>query len=1818
MRWLRPASVYLLKLIRSLLLAGLAALVCLGMVSLASIPAVAHLPGAHFLQAKVALAATTTCNAGNKDLGGTIFRDFNADGRQDRGEPGFFGEPGPITITAYDDVGNKVDQTSVQDDGGYVLSGIFSANSHIRLEFSDLPDWLQSSAAGSNSGTTVQFHSAPSCSADLAVNNPAHFCETNPELSSSCFLNGDPLASGSTVGALGALYTWPYNRRGNSTPPDLAATAATVGSIWGQAWDRNTSTLYAAAVLRRHAGLGPAGLGAIYAVDLTNRASPTVTTFITISNVGVDPRVEEGSSLPIAPTTPNTDTLAFSAVGKRGLGDIELSEDGSTLYVMNLFSRSLVSVDVATGTEGTAIPVNNPGCVADSDVRPWAIKIYDGEVYIGVVCSAQSTNSLTDLDAYIMKLQGGTFSTVFGPINLNYPRTNVWNDGAGQAEWNAWTDVFLTTATSGFDGASVNSVYPQPILADIEFDSRDGSIIIAFNDRQGMQTGALNYKPTNTQIVQTIGAGDILRICRDSSGNYQLENVGRCNGSGSGATAGDGPGGGEYYNGEFFRNHKEVSVGALAHYPGSSEIILGVFDPLAFRSGGINFLDNQTGAKTSAFEVFAIDQIGTFGKAVGIGDVELLCDLAPLEIGNYVWADSDHDGIQDPAEAPIPGVTVSLYDITGTVIATATTNSSGEYYFIDATDPRLNTTFSITVPSHVGVVPTTTVVGGLLPNTQYQIGIETTQSALLGYKLTSANIDSGTTITDSVDSDAVLSGAFAMVDLTTGAAGENEHSYDFGFWLAVNLGNRVWYDINNDGLDNDGAGATAGSSTGMMAVQLELYQDSNGNGLYDGGDTLISTTTTGADGYYAFTELTPTTDLTTTYLVVVAATNFANGNILHNYVTSDGNGAASDPDDDQDQDDNDDLLSALGVVASQPMSLTVGNEPLIGGDEASDGGNLTGVDENSNQTLDFGFYQLSVGDTIWEDTNNNGLVDSGEPALDGVTVTLLDENGAVVATTTTSSGYYTFTGLISGTYVISVTPPSAAYTSSTDQTTDDSSDNTDHGAPSGNFIVSQPFALTPGGGSGTNESATATTGATENLNLDFGLWQPMSLGNRVWADEGASVSNNGADDNETGIPGVLLQLLDGSGAPILNDGQPITTTTDATGYYTFTNLISGTYRVRVVAANFNTGNALAEYVSSDDVASTPNPDGNTNLDDNGIGDAGSGDIDSATITLAYNDEPDGAPSVDGDADDNSNLTLDFGFWRPLSLGNLVWRDLNNNGLYESGIGESGIAGVTVTLRLSGTASPLLTTTTDLNGGYLFTDLVRGDYIVDIPAANFAPGAPLADLISTIDPASAATINNDTNNDDDGPAMLSAAVSSQPLTLLANTEPNTDGDSSRNSNLTVDFAFVGVDLGDLPDGSTSNSPDYATLLANNGPSHPLISGLRLGATEDIETDGQPTTTAVGDDTNGDDEDGIIVPTFVAGQSAVVTATVINTTGVNATLYGLIDFNGNGLFESSETVTQTVSSGAGNQQILLSFTVPAAADYQQQLGARFRLSHDSNLSANGMASNGEVEDYLINVERYDLALIKTVGAVSDSPLIPGTSVVTFTLTVVNQGNITATDIVVLDTLPIGLTYTQADNSGWSTTATPTTTITGPLAPNTSAMLSLVLRVPITASGVTVTNTAEIAAALDGNGGPFVDVDSTPDSDPNNDGPITDDEINNANSDEDDHDIAVVAVGERVAIGNLLRHDLNHDGDYDAGLDQPVQGVTVTLYLTTAGSAVLIDSTATDSNGRYLFDNLVPDSYFVEVDAVNFQAGGMLAGYLSSVGVGADETTDHFSFR
>ena len=59
-----------------------------------------------------------------------------------------------------------------------------------------------------------------------------------------------------------------------------------------------------------------------------------------------------------------------------------------------------------------------------------------------------------------------------------------------------------------------------------------------------------------------------------------------------------------------------------------------------------------------------------------------------------------------------------------------------------------------------------------------------------------------------------------------------------------------------------------------------------------------------------------------------------------------------------------------------------------------------------------------IGDFVWVDTNRNGIQDSGEPGIAGVTVTL---SGAASATTTTNAtGGYLFSGLTAGSYTVTV------------------------------------------------------------------------------------------------------------------------------------------------------------------------------------------------------------------------------------------------------------------------------------------------------------------------------------------------------------------------------------------------------------------------------------------------------------------------------------------------------------------------------------------------------------------------------------------------------------------------------------------------------------------------------------------------------------------------------------------------------------------------------------------------------------------------------
>ncbi len=73
------------------------------------------------------------------------------------------------------------------------------------------------------------------------------------------------------------------------------------------------------------------------------------------------------------------------------------------------------------------------------------------------------------------------------------------------------------------------------------------------------------------------------------------------------------------------------------------------------------------------------------------------------------------------------------------------------------------------------------------------------------------------------------------------------------------------------------------------------------------------------------------------------------------------------------------------------------------------------------------------------------------------------------------------------------------------------------------------------------------------------------------------------------------------------------------------------------------------------------------------------------------------------------FTPDGGTQDISELGDLVWNDLNANGIQDAG--EPGISGVTVNLYKCGVTDPITTTTTNANGNYMFVGLAPGDYQV---------------------------------------------------------------------------------------------------------------------------------------------------------------------------------------------------------------------------------------------------------------------------------------------------------------------------------------------------------------------------------------------------------------------------------------------------------------------------------------------------------------------------
>ncbi|PTJ31703.1 adhesin [Staphylococcus simulans] len=402
-----------------------------------------------------------------------------------------------------------------------------------------------------------------------------------------------------------------------------------------------------------------------------------------------------------------------------------------------------------------------------------------------------------------------------------------------------------------------------------------------------------------------------------------------------------------------------------------------------------------------------------------------------------------------------------------------------------------------------------------------------------------------------------------------------------------------------------------------------VWEDTNQNGIQDSGETPISN--------------------------VLVTLKDANGNIINTAVTDRyGNYLFSDL---NNGDYTVEFSTPEGYV---PTTQNAGTDSTVDSNGLVVPVTINGAD---NLTIDSGFYKpvvatYNLGDYVWEDSNKDGIQNSNEVGIEGVTVTLTKPDGSTVTTVTDANGKYEFTGLENGDYTVDFTAPEG-YEATLVNVGDDALDS--DGA-----------------------STTVTINNADNYTIDSGFFKPVeeptpvpatyTVGDKVWEDTNKDGIQN---SNEPGIPGVEVTLTK-------PDGSTVTTTTDGNGNYEFTNLPNGDYTI-----TFETPEGYEP--------TTPNV-GNPELDSNGT---------TTTVTVNNGDDK----------------TIDSGFYKPVqetpqepatyTVGDKVWEDTNKDGVQNSN--EPGIPGVEVTLTKPDGST--VTTTTDGNGNYEFTNLPNGDYTI---------------------------------------------------------------------------------------------------------------------------------------------------------------------------------------------------------------------------------------------------------------------------------------------------------------------------------------------------------------------------------------------------------------------------------------------------------------------------------------------------------------------------
>jgi hypothetical protein len=657
-------------------------------------------------------APTAPAKPGSEVCEGTVFDDLDLDGAFGQSDAGV----ADVEVRIVDRSGRSA--TTRTDGDGRWSTDVPAERYPVRLEFVT-PDGYLPAGSGEHNGTDIQFVQRPgdcdgASTGGYAVFVPGAACTEGAALVTGCYLAADsPGYDDATAVAVVDLTSVDSGAVDGDSVDDWLSPGPTglagsreLGTVYGLATDWR-GNVYAGSFVKRHtrlrSRLNPRGNPTtIY--RLAPGREPEV--LVTVDPEATDPHDADERS--------RDGVDAFDDVYRSGLGDLEVSTDGTRLYTVDLGSRELVSVALPTGRivdrwplTGAALGID--GCAVSpdrpfGDLRGFGLGFTTGgNLLVGVVCSAESTvpsgamiDDVADAQAlgdpgqlagHVVELVGDDLEVRLS-WTLDHDRGVTQDNGklSNRATWHPWIDAVP------FGEVDQVVSYPQPAITDLTVDG-DGNLLIGLGDRWGHQTVASSEAPTvdggTVEIDESVIAGDLQRACPRGD-RWTIEGRDGCGGGwGNGF---------EWFDGDSYGWHAETTLGSVLALPTDGDddrdiVVASQMDPLVgrpdpWRSGGLAWHDARTGAYLRGVRLYDgrhADPEFTFEKSSGIADLALLCDAADLQLGGRAWRDVDADGEQDPAEPSIDGLRLELRAADGSIVATTPTDDDGRYEF-DSSD----------------------------------------------------------------------------------------------------------------------------------------------------------------------------------------------------------------------------------------------------------------------------------------------------------------------------------------------------------------------------------------------------------------------------------------------------------------------------------------------------------------------------------------------------------------------------------------------------------------------------------------------------------------------------------------------------------------------------------------------------------------------------------------------------------------------------------------------------------------------------------------------------------------------------------------------------------------------------------------------------------------------------------------------------------------------------------------------------------------------------------------------------------------------------